>query len=109
MIFIHILFCSFVLRCCTCSLCYVEVYFSIFNFKPVENRGEDEVKLPDPTAGLLTEELPPSVILAANQDIIESSKKESLRHYKHVLKTPHCQGFLSVRTKMHCAMFLVVF
>ena len=58
--------------------------------------------------GLLTEELPPSVISAANQDIMESSKKESLRHCKHMLKMPRCQGFLSARTKTHCAMFLVV-
>ena len=76
-------------------------------FKPVENRG-DEVKVPDPTDPL-TEELPPSVIIAANQDIIESLKKESLCHCKHVLKMPRCQGFLSTRTKTHCAMFLVAF
>ena len=45
-------------------------------FKPVGNRnGEEQVKLPDPT-GPLTEELPSSVISAANKDI-ESSKKES--------------------------------
>ena len=74
----------------------------------VGNCGEHEVKLPDPT-GPLTEELPPSVISVENQDIIESLKKESLRHCKHVLKTPRCQGFLSARTKTHCAMFLVAF
>jgi len=51
-------------------------------FKPVGNRnGQQQVKLPDPT-GPLTEELPSSVISAANKDIIESSKKESSKKTK---------------------------
>ena len=68
MIFIHI-----VSLICIALLLHMQPLLCQ-SLKPVGNRGEREVKLPDPT-GPLTEELPPLVISAANQGIIESSKK----------------------------------
>ena len=87
MIFIHI-----VLLICIALLLHVQpllcrIYFSTFQACRKSWRARSQA------TGPLTEELSPSVILAANQDIIESSKKESLRHCKHVLKAPRCQGF----------------